>query len=1137
MLSRLKGVLVIVIGLLLVAAVIWWGWPLLGITIRGERTDTELVRLILIGLVIGGWVVFRVVKWLRARSASNAMMAAVVKSAPKEQPSADAQRLRDRFEEAVAMLKQNQRRGHSLYELPWYVIIGAPGAGKTTVLVNSGLQFPTAQRGQSAALRGIGGTRNCDWWFSDEAVFLDTAGRYTTQDSDAGADSAGWGEFLSLLKKYRQRRPLNGVLVAMSALDLMTQNSGAREAHVAAVRRRIEELNDRLGIRLPVYLLITKSDLIAGFSEYFDDLTQEGRAQVWGVTFDAERGRNAEAAESYPAEFDALVTRLNERVLARVDDERDPRRRVLAFGFPQQMASLRQGLTQFVRDVFASTRFERAILLRGVYFTSGTQEGTPVDRLLGALGRRFGMAADVAPGSRGKAYFIERLLKNVVIPESGLAGVNRRLELRKGALQLAAYCGMIVLAVLVIMVLTMNYRDSRSYLGDVEQALADVRTTEPVGPSSSNAAIVSRLDALRMLKDVATKSYLPLYRRWALNSGRSVGDQAGLAYSKNVNAVLIKRLAATLEERIGPGAQAEDLYDGLRAYLVLGKEHRPKLEKAFFAVAWSDEGGDLAPHAEWLLDHPDAMQTIDLKADLVEQAQRAMRNVPPERLVYRDVEKAVEGGDWKKFRLSEEAGTAPERVLRFKSGRPLSYLFPAMHTKEVFHAMTDNGAAQLRNIVASRTKYDWVWGAQGAPGFSTSEVTEKVLDRYEDEYIHAWDGIVNDVGVVSIGSLSSLQDLLSNVTGVGSPVRGLLQVVKKHTLLYEPPKEGAAKKTLDAATSGVLSRFGQTKGAPRGLKITDYFAKYHTALGADVDPLIDALGEMKKQLAPFGDKPGTKPPSAETQQATREIALSLESRSGTLPPALASMTKQIASGARGVVGKDIASSFQSVYAQDVVTRCQEHVPGNYPFVRNSANSIRVDDFAALFRYGGVFEQFEANQLRQYTDGPRYKKESPVTDPFILRQFDAARRIREAFFSQGKERPEVELGVEILDTSVPVQSGNASRFTLELGSTVITKDAIDRDPVNVTWPGSRQLASATWRGGVNIRAEPQDEWALFRLLDKGELRHPDGGQTSLWKLVLTKDGNSADISIDARRKNNALASLDVLRSFSCGPSGR
>lgn len=86
-----------------------------------------------------------------------------------------------------------------LYQLPWYVIIGAPGAGKTTALVNSGLHFPLADRFGNQ-LRGVGGTRNCDWWFTNDAVLLDTAGRYTTQESQREEDAGEWQSFVALLK-------------------------------------------------------------------------------------------------------------------------------------------------------------------------------------------------------------------------------------------------------------------------------------------------------------------------------------------------------------------------------------------------------------------------------------------------------------------------------------------------------------------------------------------------------------------------------------------------------------------------------------------------------------------------------------------------------------------------------------------------------------------------------------------------------------------------------------------------------------------------------------------------------------------------------------------------------------------------
>ena len=125
------------------------------------------------------------------------------------------EQLAQRFDEAAQLLKKarfapGQEGGKHrwmtrfsrqyLYQLPWYVIIGAPGAGKTTALVNSGLHFPLADRFGKTALRGVGGTRNCDWWFTNDAVLLDTAGRYTTQESQREEDAGEWQSFVALLK-------------------------------------------------------------------------------------------------------------------------------------------------------------------------------------------------------------------------------------------------------------------------------------------------------------------------------------------------------------------------------------------------------------------------------------------------------------------------------------------------------------------------------------------------------------------------------------------------------------------------------------------------------------------------------------------------------------------------------------------------------------------------------------------------------------------------------------------------------------------------------------------------------------------------------------------------------------------------
>src|SRR5947207_4237794 len=274
MFAFLKRTFIVLLGLLLIVLFIWYAGPYFAFA-EFRPLESETSRLIAIGVVIGLWLLIRLMKRLRAYRASDRLLTAVVAQpqpqVEKARTPAEVVKLRERFEEAVSALKQQRRSGHSLYDLPWYVIIGAPGSGKTTALLNSGLRFPLEQRTGKGALRGVGGTRNCDWWFTDEAVFLDTAGRYTTQDSDSNADSAGWAEFLALLRKYRGRRPVNGIILTISAQDLMMAGRAGHEAHVAAARRRLNELNKELRIQLPVYLMVTKCDLVAGFTEYFDD--------------------------------------------------------------------------------------------------------------------------------------------------------------------------------------------------------------------------------------------------------------------------------------------------------------------------------------------------------------------------------------------------------------------------------------------------------------------------------------------------------------------------------------------------------------------------------------------------------------------------------------------------------------------------------------------------------------------------------------------------------------------------------------------------------------------------------------------------------------------------------------------------
>ena len=285
--------------------------------------ETLLSRWVLVFVLILVWVIWELVRAWRIRRANQSMLQGIAGADTEAESSARSAQeiatLQARFKEAVAVLRKARFKGRAgerqyLYQLPWYVIVGAPGSGKTTALINSGLKFPLEEQ----SVKGVGGTRNCDWWFTDVAVLLDTAGRYVTQDSEQKLDASAWLGFLDLLKRFRPRQPLNGAIVTVSISDLLYQTDAQRERYARDVRTRVQELYERLGQRFPVYVMVTKTDLLAGFMEFFGDMPREERAQVWGSTFALNApGTAVNYAGQFGADFEGLERRLHARVLKR----------------------------------------------------------------------------------------------------------------------------------------------------------------------------------------------------------------------------------------------------------------------------------------------------------------------------------------------------------------------------------------------------------------------------------------------------------------------------------------------------------------------------------------------------------------------------------------------------------------------------------------------------------------------------------------------------------------------------------------------------------------------------------------------------------------------------------------------------
>ena len=136
-----------------------------------------------------------------------------------------------------------------------------------------------------------------------------------------------------------------------------------------------------------------------------------------------------------------LQKRIEDALPDLLQAEPDVQRRALIYSFTQQFAGLRDVLGSSWSTLFSESKFAAPPLLRGVYFTSGTQEGTPFDRVLGSIQRRFGVEARVqaatAAAGTGKSYFLRGLLQNLVFAEAHLVSRNPARDRRMRIIQIA----------------------------------------------------------------------------------------------------------------------------------------------------------------------------------------------------------------------------------------------------------------------------------------------------------------------------------------------------------------------------------------------------------------------------------------------------------------------------------------------------------------------------------------------------------------------------------------------------------------------------------------------------------------------------------------------------------------------------
>ncbi|MFY7973241.1 MAG: type VI secretion system membrane subunit TssM [Rubrivivax sp.] len=1153
----LHPVLLGTLGLLALSAIVWWLAPLIGV--GDSRPFAGLwVRVAILVVLWAAWIArLAYVAWQRKKT--NAALLAGLGAGPSAS-SKEAQVLQQRFAEAVGKLKSSHGGsgvlggGQFLYELPWYVFIGAPGSGKTTALLNAGLQFLLADNAKGA-LQGVGGTRNCEWWFTQDAVLIDTAGRYTTQESDRDVDSAAWDNFLALLKKTRPRQPINGVLLTVNIQDLLQQGAAERAQHAGALRARLIELRQKLGVRTPVYVLVTKADLIGGFNESFEALTKEERDQVFGFTFDhaSTSAPGADALAAFSVHFQAVQQRLIEQLVPRLEGERDTMRRAAMFAFPQELAALQAVLGDFLRAVVSGGgKLEEAPLLRGVYFTSGTQEGSPIDRVMGALGRSFGIDTRSAPvQGRGKSFFLHRLLKEVVFAERGLGARNPVAERRRRVLRASAMSAMGLVSVALVAGWFLSRARNLDHAAQVADKLPAVKQAVEGLPPATTADVTPLPGPLMQVRDAARIEGLdiadpPLLNGLGLYQGDKLDAGARIAYQRLLQKTLMPRVARRLEERLrsANSGNLEDAYEALKSYLML---HTPSqfdadALKAWIAVDWDANLGKMPPEQRAALDaHLDALLALGAPRAAVAKDDALVANVremlvsyPLEYRVYSRIKRSYKPGQSPDFTAAGAAGPNAQQVFQRVSGEPLTRGISGLYTKEGFRRLVQPAVTKLAPQLAREEV--WVLGLRDDPARLRDAtvgtgLSDKVKRAYFGDYIKVWDAYLADVKLVPLKDPERALAVSRLLSSPDSPLAAFLRGVSNETKLVEPPPTGA----LDKAAADVQKKLAAAAGAapagpPVEKAVDDHFANIHRQLVGEPPPInatLKLFGEVYAHLAAVDAAKKSKsppPPGAAMERLKVDAAQQ--------PPIVSGMVEQLADAA---VNQGRGAEMQGLSAelQPITEFCNRAITGRYPFATGTRADVLPDDFGQLFGGGGMFDDFFQRRLASLVDTgaaawvyrPLADGSKPVAST-ALADFQRAQRIREVFFRAGGKVPSIKLELRLSEIDPALKE-----LTLDIDGQQ-SKLTSGGASVPIAWPSARlasRIEITTGLGAAGPKLMQEGPWALFRLFDSFQVQ--PGPVPERFSVVMNLDGKRVRLEVFSASVFNPFQ-LREIRQFRC-----
>lgn len=1103
---------------ILINIAIWWAGPWLEMR-GGYPLETVSARAIACGLfTFGSLTIWGVIQWHRLQGFKSQQVR-------DEQLRDDPikileERQENELNHVMTNMKESLGSSNYLYSLPWYLVLGLENAGKTSLINRSGQSF-TFSTVMRASGQKSGNPYSFDWWVGEDSVLIDPDGELLTQGTRSTANNGEmerrlWLHFVKWLGCTRSRRPLNGIVLALDISHLATATTSERKAYAHLLRARLKELTDTLSTRVPVYITLTKLDLLYGFEPFFKHYSKSEREEVLGFTFSLESVKNPDFwLEELMVEYSEFVERINRLLPHATSTSMSLEERNAIYSFTRQMAGIKDILNQFFQESLASDKYSIATLVRGVYFTSVYQQGVPTNAFDDAASRRYGLSHAINTAQRAKnstVYFTEQLFAKIIYPEAGIATDNSRVA--KSSRRVMGLTLLVCSIATALIVGTWH----KNYLKNVERAdnvLTKVNQYKTQVDNQPN--ITSQRQALNQLNQIREAMLEFGYFRdkakyvtdFGLYQGHTIGPKVEETYLGLLKSQFLPLLMADLVNELNLAKSDEEKLAVLRIYRMLvdrSGRHESYIYD-YFSKRWQRSFAgqktvqdELYTHLKYALSHTDlhgerlrgdqvADVTLSPYDSTIRQAQYQLSIMPVAQRVYRNL------------KLNSQSLLGPSASLRSLVGPVFDVVFeenqinsdslyiPQMLTKRGFEEFLIPQSESVSELALIDT---WVLGLSKTAQFSEADkkaLRDEIRQLYITDYTQTWRAAINSLDVKYFNDISEAVAVLDNITSNTEPMQRLLRTLDTNTHLFANlPNDSEAQKALlksskyqvasqiEAPFSDLNNMLQSVGGKPayiqEVLTTVDELKNYMTAIKTSPDVGMAALNATK----------------ARTKLINADPIYTLNRISSGLPAPLDRMFAKLANESWYVVKQEALEQLEIRWAQDVYRPFQTKLAGRYPFNQESRKDVSLKDFESFFAPNGRLDRFYNEQLKLFVEekipSSEGEVQQPLIRPAILAQIRQAKKIREAFFNR-KGVLDVSFSVEPLSLT-----SNKRRSLLNIDGQFLAYSHGPRETVELIWPNTLRdsaVSKVTLIPTKNNRSprsvQLQGPWAFFRLLDQ------------------------------------------------------